>query len=163
MSKLNADSSPPQNTVGMNVPLDWTSVEAGYIPIFWGDNQIGDGYPSGMGKDQTLHVPKVCRFIYTFGPHDQIDTGLCNGHFQYGNIDFGDGFFKVFMISINIDGEVLQNVDVVFANTSAFFQSGAINIIWGTSSPHPVDADNAGTGQLGPPLQLNDKSYNYGS
>lgn len=69
---INLDWQSPELTGSDGVPLDYTVIEAGKVPIFWGDNQVlrnSDSkynYPSGMTKDSTLSVPKVGRFLYTF-------------------------------------------------------------------------------------------------
>lgn len=74
---INLDNQQPQCDGIVGVPLDYTVVEQGEIPIFWGDNQRlrnSDGmydFPSGMHKDSTLSVPKVGRFLYTF----ETDSG----------------------------------------------------------------------------------------
>lgn len=73
---VNTDLSTPLNTFGAGIPVDWISIENGRLPIFWGDNQFLNDetnhydYPSNMGPKQTLHLPKVCRFIYTYDKED---------------------------------------------------------------------------------------------
>lgn len=77
---INLDNQQPQCDGIVGVPLDYTVVEQGKIPIFWGDNQVlrdADSmydYPSGMAKNSPLSVPKVGRFLYTFEEDsDKID------------------------------------------------------------------------------------------
>lgn len=82
---VNTDLSTPLNDFAAGIPMDWGPIEQGKIPIFWGDNQFLDdsnnySYPSGMIANQTLHLPKVCRFIYSYGEDDDPSESGCDNN-----------------------------------------------------------------------------------
>lgn len=166
---VNTDLSTPLNTFGAGIPIDWKPIEDGAIPIFWGDNQYlneeNDTYenPSKMGGNQTMHLFKVCRFIYTFKRDEDPGSYFCKGAFIYSNYTDGDGFFVIQMLIFNNGGIIVENQNVVFANTTDLYQEGAINILWGTSQPHPTGQPNTGTGKLeSGTLTLNGNVFHFG-
>ena len=76
---LNSDLTNPSNSYAEGIPIHNKYLEDGSVPIFWGDNQTLDEEsleytrPSGMEGIVPLHVPKVVRFLYTYGELDEID------------------------------------------------------------------------------------------
>lgn len=94
----NSDLGIPQNTTGNGIPLD--NVNLGHaVPIFWGNDQFIDegtlAYtpPANMVQG-TLHIPKVCRFLYSYGPAtDPIENLWENGCVAPGNL--GGGSIRV--------------------------------------------------------------------
>lgn len=65
MPKVNLAQTPPFNTEGVNRQV------APNVPMLWGDNQI---YTNGtystpvVTPNSPLHIPKVCRFLYSYPP-----------------------------------------------------------------------------------------------
>lgn len=79
MPRSNVDDGPPANPLSDGIPLANEYIHDGSIPIFWGNNQkineetLAYDKPSGHVDDATLHIPKVCRFLYTFT--DAVEDG----------------------------------------------------------------------------------------